>query len=190
MGPGPGPGSRSPPSSPASSPRATRVLTQLAHFEDLTQHLGQLDATAAEGTFVLVFSAAVLQHNLQAGRGRSQRAGLCLSRATATSSPNQAPGPGHSVLSACSQHTLRSLKPTQVPHLPKPAAPWERMLCCWLSLTEMPKRELLLLLIVAQGYFFHCVVFSKSGRVGGRKREREECQCERDTKNGCLMHMP
>lgn len=51
---------------PASSPRrqATRVLTQLAHFQDLTQHLGQLDATAAEGTLMLVFSAAVLKHNL------------------------------------------------------------------------------------------------------------------------------
>lgn len=69
---------------PASSPRATRVLTQLAHFEDLTQHLGQLDATAAEGTLVLVFAAAVLKHNLQAGRGRSQRAELRRSRATAT----------------------------------------------------------------------------------------------------------
>lgn len=51
---------------PASSPRgrATRVLTQLAHFQDLTQHLGQLDATAAKGTLMLVFSAAVLKHNL------------------------------------------------------------------------------------------------------------------------------
>lgn len=39
-------------------------LTKLAHFEDLTEHLGKLDAAAAERTLVLVFSAAVLQDDL------------------------------------------------------------------------------------------------------------------------------
>lgn len=40
-------------------------LTELAHFEDLTQHLGQLDAAAAKRTLVLVFSTAVLQDDLE-----------------------------------------------------------------------------------------------------------------------------
>lgn len=40
------------------------VLTQLAHFQDVTEHLGQLYTAAAEGTFMLIFSAAVLKHNL------------------------------------------------------------------------------------------------------------------------------
>lgn len=46
----------------------TSVLTQLAHFQDLTQHLGQLYTTAAKGTFMLIFSATVLKHNLQGER--------------------------------------------------------------------------------------------------------------------------
>lgn len=49
------------------------VLTQLAHFQDLTQHLGQLYTTAAKGTFMLIFSATVLKHNLQAGKGTGQK---------------------------------------------------------------------------------------------------------------------
>ena len=49
------------------------VLTQLAHFQDLTQHLGQLYTTAAEGTFMLIFSATVLKHNLQAGKRTVQK---------------------------------------------------------------------------------------------------------------------
>lgn len=48
----------------ASHPHGDNVLTQLAHFQDLTQHLGQLYAAAAKGTFMLVFSATVLKHNL------------------------------------------------------------------------------------------------------------------------------
>lgn len=51
----------------------TSVLTQLAHFQDLTQHLGQLYTTAAKGTFMLVFSATVLKHNLQVGKGTGQK---------------------------------------------------------------------------------------------------------------------
>lgn len=45
------------------------ALTQLAHFQDLAQHPGQLDAAAAEGTLVLILSAAVLKHDLQAEKG-------------------------------------------------------------------------------------------------------------------------
>lgn len=40
-------------------------LTELAHFQNLAQHLGQLDAAAAERTLVFVFSTAVLQDNLE-----------------------------------------------------------------------------------------------------------------------------
>lgn len=40
------------------------LLTQLAHFQDLAQHLGQLYTAAAEGTLVFVLPAAVLEHNL------------------------------------------------------------------------------------------------------------------------------
>lgn len=40
-------------------------LTELAHFQYLAQHLGQLDAAAAERTLVFVFSTAVLQDNLE-----------------------------------------------------------------------------------------------------------------------------
>ena len=50
-----------------------RVLTQLAHFQDYTQHLGQLYTTAAKGTFMLIFSATVLKHNLQAGKEGGQK---------------------------------------------------------------------------------------------------------------------
>lgn len=48
--------------------RSVRVLfrlTKLAHFQDLTEHLGQLDAAAAKRTLVLVFSTAVLQDDLE-----------------------------------------------------------------------------------------------------------------------------
>lgn len=48
-------------------------LTELAHFQDLTQHLGQLDAAAAKWTLVLVFSTAVLQDDLQTQTIRSAR---------------------------------------------------------------------------------------------------------------------
>lgn len=40
-------------------------LTELAHFENLTQHLGQLDAAAAKWTLMFVFSTAVLQDDLE-----------------------------------------------------------------------------------------------------------------------------
>lgn len=40
-------------------------LTKLAHFQNLTEHLGQFDTAAAKWTLVLVFSTAVLKHNLQ-----------------------------------------------------------------------------------------------------------------------------
>lgn len=40
-------------------------LTKLAHFQDLTEHLGQFDAAAAKRTLVLVFSTAVLQDDLE-----------------------------------------------------------------------------------------------------------------------------
>lgn len=40
-------------------------LTKLAHFQNLTEHLGQLDAAAAKRTLVLVFSTAVLQDDLE-----------------------------------------------------------------------------------------------------------------------------
>lgn len=40
-------------------------LTQLAHFQDLAQHLGELDAAAAERTLVLVLPAAVLEDDLR-----------------------------------------------------------------------------------------------------------------------------
>lgn len=54
---------------PAATPGAPRALTQLAHFQDLAQHPGQLDAAAAEGTLVLVLPTAVLKHDLQAEKG-------------------------------------------------------------------------------------------------------------------------
>lgn len=41
------------------------ALTELAHFENLAQHLGQLDAAAAKRTLVFVFPAAVLQDDLE-----------------------------------------------------------------------------------------------------------------------------
>lgn len=63
----PGTSPRPPARRPA--PRRAGVLTQLAHFQDVAQHPGQLDAAAAEGAFVLIFSAAVLQHDLQGGKG-------------------------------------------------------------------------------------------------------------------------
>lgn len=44
------------------------LLTQLAHFQDLAQHLGQFYTAAAEGTLVLVLPAAVLEHNLHGER--------------------------------------------------------------------------------------------------------------------------
>lgn len=50
-------------------PRGTSVLTQLAHFQDVAQHLGQLYAAAAEGTFMLIFPAAVLKDDLHGGKG-------------------------------------------------------------------------------------------------------------------------
>ena len=40
-------------------------LTKLANFENLTEHLGQLDAAAAKRTLVLVFSTTVLQDDLK-----------------------------------------------------------------------------------------------------------------------------
>lgn len=40
-------------------------LTKLAHFQNLTEHLGQLDAAAAKRTLVLVLSTAVLQDDLE-----------------------------------------------------------------------------------------------------------------------------
>lgn len=40
-------------------------LTKLAHFQNLTEHLGQLDAAAAERTLVFVLSTAVLQDDLE-----------------------------------------------------------------------------------------------------------------------------
>ena len=49
------------------------LLTQLAHFQNLTQHLGQFYTAAAEGTFVLVLPAAVLKHNLCGEEGSGQR---------------------------------------------------------------------------------------------------------------------
>lgn len=66
------PGTPPPPPPPPArrpAPRGAGVLTQLAHFQDVAQHPGQLDAAAAEGAFVLIFSAAVLQHDLQGGKG-------------------------------------------------------------------------------------------------------------------------
>ena len=47
--------------------RYMRVRTQLAHSEDLTEHLGQLDAAPPERTLVLVLPAAVLKHHLHQG---------------------------------------------------------------------------------------------------------------------------
>lgn len=47
------------------SARVLFRLTKLAHFQDLTEHLGQLDAAAAKRTLVLVFSTAVLQDDLE-----------------------------------------------------------------------------------------------------------------------------
>lgn len=47
------------------------ALTELAHFENLAQHLGQLDAAAAERTLVFVFPAAVLQDDLDTQTLRS-----------------------------------------------------------------------------------------------------------------------
>lgn len=41
------------------------ALTELPHFQDLAQHLGQLDAAAAKRALVLVFPAAVLQDDLE-----------------------------------------------------------------------------------------------------------------------------
>lgn len=49
------------------------VLTQLAHFQDLTEHLGQFYAAAAKGTLVLILSAAVLKHNLYREEESGQR---------------------------------------------------------------------------------------------------------------------
>lgn len=50
------------------------TLTQFAHFENLTKHLGQLDTAAAKWTLVLVFSTAVLQDDLQRGQIRNHKA--------------------------------------------------------------------------------------------------------------------
>lgn len=47
------------------------LLTELAHFENLAQHLGQLDAAAAKRTLVFVFPAAVLQDDLDTQTLRS-----------------------------------------------------------------------------------------------------------------------
>lgn len=41
------------------------TLTQFSNFEDLAQHFGKLDTAAAKRTFMLVFTAAVLQDNLK-----------------------------------------------------------------------------------------------------------------------------
>lgn len=49
-------------------------LTELAHFQYLAQHLGQLDAAAAEWTLVFVFSTAVLQDNLETRRYKISQA--------------------------------------------------------------------------------------------------------------------
>ena len=50
--------------------QGSRVLTQFPDLQDLAQHLGELDRTAAKGALVLVFSATVLQDDLRARRGR------------------------------------------------------------------------------------------------------------------------
>jgi hypothetical protein len=50
-----------------------RVRTQLAHSEDLTEHLGQLDAAPPERTLVLVLAAAVLQDDLWTGGGKERQ---------------------------------------------------------------------------------------------------------------------
>lgn len=42
----------------------TYSLTQFSNLEDLAQHSSEFDGTPAEGTFVLVLTAAVLQDNL------------------------------------------------------------------------------------------------------------------------------
>lgn len=47
------------------------ALTELAHFENLAQHLGQLDAAAAKWTLVFVLPAAVLQDDLDTQTLRS-----------------------------------------------------------------------------------------------------------------------
>ena len=49
--------------------QGSRALTQFPDLQDLTQHLGELNRTAAKGALVLVFSATVLQDNLRARRG-------------------------------------------------------------------------------------------------------------------------
>lgn len=43
-----------------------RRLTELSDLQDLTEHLGELDGTAAKWTLVFILPATVLQHNLQA----------------------------------------------------------------------------------------------------------------------------
>lgn len=49
------------------------ALTELAHFQDLAQHLGQLDAAAAKRALVLVLPAAVLQDDLDTRTLRSAK---------------------------------------------------------------------------------------------------------------------
>lgn len=61
------------PESEAPHGRNTNVLTQFAHFQDLTQHLGQLYAAAAKGTLMFIFPATVLQHNLPWERNMPER---------------------------------------------------------------------------------------------------------------------
>lgn len=56
--------------SPGNGRAGSRALTQLPDLQDLTQHLGELNRAAAKGALVLVFSATVLQDNLQGRRGR------------------------------------------------------------------------------------------------------------------------
>ena len=55
--------------------QGSRVLTQFPDLQDLAQHLGELDRTAAKGALVFVFSAAVLQDDLRARRGREGGSG-------------------------------------------------------------------------------------------------------------------
>lgn len=62
------------------------ALTELAHFENLAQHLGQLDAAAAKGTLVFVLPAAVLQDDLDTQTLRSaERAAAAASGSPPTS---------------------------------------------------------------------------------------------------------
>lgn len=74
--------------SPGNGRAGSRALTQFPDLQDLTQHLGELDRAAAKGALVLVFSATVLQDDLQGRRGREGGRGEA-----ATGRPRGAAGP-------------------------------------------------------------------------------------------------